>query len=89
MGEWGRVGSFGDWDELGLGEGEMTVKELIELLKVYPEDLQVIYIKYSEQCLLEASELEIVEKCYPRADGWVQDGRPDMPKREYLRFPGN
>jgi len=67
----------------------MTVAELIEFLKLQPQDLQVIYRCYSEKSLLEASEICVGEACEPRPDGWVQNKRPDMPTQEYLIFPGN
>lgn len=67
----------------------MTVAELIAYLQKQPQDLQVIYSQYSEQVLLEESYLEIFEACEPRADGWIQNKRPDMPTRTYLLFPGN
>lgn len=67
----------------------MTVKDLIELLQKQPQDLQVAYRKYSEQCLMDADEVSVAELCHPRPDGWVPDKRPDMPTRLYLLFPGN
>jgi len=33
----------------------MTVKELIEFLQTQPQDLQVAYALFSEQCLLQAA----------------------------------
>ncbi len=67
----------------------MTVKELIDLLATYPEDLPVAYCCMSEQVLLEAKDIEIADLCHPRPDGWVQNYRPDMPTQQYLLFPGN
>ena len=67
----------------------MTVAELIELLKAYPQDLPVAYSKYSEQCLLDPKDIGIGSACLPRPDGWVQSRRPDMPTCDYLMFPGN
>lgn len=67
----------------------MTVKDLIDLLATYPKDLPVAYRIYSEQCLLEAKDIDVVDLCYPRPDGWVQDKRPDMPTQQYLLLPGN
>jgi hypothetical protein len=67
----------------------MTVAELIEYLKTQPQGLQVAYRCCSEQCLLEASDIEIRSECLPRGDGWIQNARPDMPKQQYLVFPGN
>ncbi len=62
----------------------MTVKELIEILQSKPQDLQVIYSKYSEFCILEASDIEIESHGLPRNDGWVHYRRPDKPTQEYL-----
>ena len=67
----------------------MTVAELIEHLQQYDPGMQVVYEKYSEQCLLEAGELTVKELCYCRDDGWVQNKRPDKPSIPYLVFPGN
>lgn len=67
----------------------MTVAELIEFLQTQPQDLQVIYACYSENDLLQADEIRIVEACEPRPDGWVANKRPDKPTRTYLCFPGN
>lgn len=67
----------------------MNVAELIDLLKTQPQDLQVIYLCYSEAVLLEAEDIYVGEACEPRLDGWVQNKRPDMPTRKYLVFPGN
>ena len=67
----------------------MTVSELIELLKTYPQDLPVAYDKYSEQCILEAKDLSVQSLCAEREDGWVANARPDKPTIEYLVFPGN
>lgn len=67
----------------------MTVAELILFLQTQPQELQVAYRCFSEQVLLQASYIEIVEKCLPRSDGWVADERPDKPTQKYLLFPGN
>lgn len=67
----------------------MTVAEFIELLKKQPQDLQVAYAKYSEQCLVEYGDLCIVGGCEPRPDGWIQNPRPDKPLQAYLLLPGN
>ncbi len=67
----------------------MTVADLIEFLKTQPQDLTVLYRAYSEQQSLEADQIDVVELCEPRVDGWVQNKRPDKPTRKYLLFPGN
>jgi hypothetical protein len=70
------------------GEG-VTVSELIEFLKGQPQDLQVAFELYSEQCLLRTKDIEIQELSEPRNDGWVPNKRPDKPTQKYLVFPGN
>lgn len=67
----------------------MNVSELIELLKVMPQDALVAYRLYSEQCLLEHDDISEADLCEPRADGWIQNKRPDMPTVKYVVFPGN
>jgi hypothetical protein len=67
----------------------MTVAELVEYLKKQPQDLQVAYLIFSEQCLLESKDINIVEACPPRQDGWIENARPDKQKQLYLMFPGN
>lgn len=67
----------------------MTVSELIELLKTYPQDLPVAYKLFSEQCLLEAKDISVEELCAEREDGWVANKRPDKPTVKYLVLPGN
>lgn len=67
----------------------MTVSELIEFLKTKPQELQVIYVCYSDYSLLSSDEISVVNLCQPRPDGWIQDKRPDKPTQRYLLFPGN
>lgn len=67
----------------------MTVSELIEFLQQFPGHLPVAYRLYSEQCLLDPKDIEVVKLCPPRPDGWIQNQRPDIRPQTYLRFPGN
>jgi hypothetical protein len=67
----------------------MTVAELIAYLQTQPQGLRVIYCIFSEYCLLDFSDIEPVEACVARPDGWVHVARPDQPTETYLRFPGN
>jgi hypothetical protein len=67
----------------------MTVADLIEILRGYPQTLPVAYYLYSEQCLLEAKDISIQEYSVVREDGWIQNKRPDMATQLYLMFPGN
>ena len=67
----------------------MIVSELVEFLKKQPQDIKVAYRTCSEQCVLEAITITIVDLCKPRPDGWVQDRRPDMETETYLLLPGN
>ena len=67
----------------------MTVLELIKLLQTYPSTLTVAYRCCSEQCLMETDDIMILEAGEARADGWIQNKRPDKPNQQYLLFPGN
>lgn len=67
----------------------MTVAEFIAFLQTQPPHLPVAYQCCSEQCLLDPADIGIFEGCEPRADGWIQDKRPDKPTQEYLLLPGN
>ena len=67
----------------------MTVSELIAFLQTQPQDIQVAYECYSEQCLLQPGEITVYEGCEPRPDGWIHSKRPDAPSQTYLLFPGN
>lgn len=67
----------------------MKVRELIEVLKNFPQELDVAYYIYSECALLKPDDLAIVDACLPREDGWVHRARPDKPTQKYLMFPGS
>jgi hypothetical protein len=67
----------------------MTVKELIAFLQLQDQDQEVAYTCCSEQCGLDEDDIEIVELCEAREDGWIQNRRPDMKTKKYLLFPGN
>jgi len=67
----------------------MTVAELIAHLQTQPQDLQVAYCLHSEFALMYVDEIQIMELCEPRPDGWIHRARPDKPKQSYLVFPGN
>lgn len=67
----------------------MTVTELIEHLKTFPQELQVTYSCCSEQCLMNKEDIDVRSLQLPRNDGWVGDKRPDKECMEYLCFPGN
>ena len=67
----------------------MTVKELIKYLQKFPQDIDVAYSKYSEFCLLETAEIQVMGLFEYRPDGWVHDPRPDKSEVSYLVFPGN
>jgi len=67
----------------------MTVAELIDVLRSKPQDIQVAYEMYSEQCLLDAEMIVVKDLCPPRPDGWIHDARPDQPTQPYLVLPGN
>jgi hypothetical protein len=67
----------------------MTVRELIKYLLTLDQDMIVAHRMFSEQCELNIDEIAVVDLCYPRSDGWIQNARPDMPTRKYLLLPGN
>lgn len=67
----------------------MKVSELIEYLQTCPQDLEVVYRCYSEQCLLDVNDIGQEELCVAREDGWVQNIRLDKATQTYLVFPGN
>lgn len=67
----------------------MLVKDLIEVLKKQDQNLPVAYYCYSEMCMLEEGDLDVVQACEQRNDGWIANERPDKPKTPYLVFPGN
>ena len=67
----------------------MTVRELIEFLETQPQEIQVAYRAFSEQCLLEKEKIHVCTLCKPREDGWIQDYREDKESCDYLVFPGN
>ena len=67
----------------------MTVSELIAFLQTQPQDIQVGYQCYSENCLLDMKDILVVELSSHRADGWIHDKRRDTPTQNYLIFPGN
>lgn len=67
----------------------MTVAELIAFLQQQPQDMLVSYRLYSEQTLMDVTDITTAKLCEPRPDGWIQNARKDMPTREYLVFPGN
>ena len=67
----------------------MIVSEFIRLLQGQPQNLQVAYRCCSEQCLVEPDDIDVVECCKPREDGWIQDKRPDKETETYLLLPGN
>lgn len=67
----------------------MTVATLILKLEQYPPDMPIAYYLYSEQCLMEETDIEIKVCGMPREDGWIHNERPDKPSQKYLMFPGN
>lgn len=67
----------------------MTVAEFIAYLQTQPQDAIMASCLYSEQRILETSDIKLVELCKPRRDGWIHDARPDKPKQQYLLLPGN
>jgi hypothetical protein len=65
----------------------MKVSELIKFLQQQPQDIDVAYEIYSEQCLLKEDDMEIADLCEARDDGWIQNKSPDKPTKKYLLLP--
>lgn len=65
----------------------MKVSELIAFLQTQPQDIPVVYSTCSEQLLLEPKDIEVVDLCEARPDGWVHHARSDKPTTPYLVFP--
>lgn len=66
-----------------------TVAELIAHLGTLPQNYPVIYRAFSENCILELKDIEVIEAGVSRSDGWVHDKRSDKAVMTYIRFPGN
>lgn len=67
----------------------ITVAQLIEHLKAFPQDIPVAYAIYSEYVLLDLEDIRVMNLQHARPDGWVHRERDDKPKMQYLVFPGN
>lgn len=67
----------------------MKVFELIDFLRQQPQNIPVAYYRWSEQCMLEAKEINLCALGAARPDGWIQNARPDKDTELYLVFPGN
>ena len=66
----------------------MKVKEFIAFLQKFPQDYQVAYRLYSEQCLLKEEDITVM-KHLRRVRWWIQDARDDEEAQLYLLLPGN
>lgn len=66
----------------------MKVSELIKFLKKQPQDIDVAYVCYSENTMLEAEDIKVVQLSVDREDGWIPNSRPDKAQKPYLLFPG-
>lgn len=62
----------------------MTVAELIEELKKYPQDLQVILDQFSDYITIDKNNITVTNQCVPRPDGVIQASRPDKSIQPYL-----
>lgn len=49
----------------------MSVADLIELLKTCPQDMLVGISRHSEHCLLQQRNVQVLELCKSRSDGWI------------------
>lgn len=68
---------------------DMKVKELIELLQTFPQDMLVARELYSEAVVMSSEDVAFEVLCKPRADGWVENKRPDKESMTYVVFAGN
>jgi len=64
----------------------LTVAELIRILQKQPLHLLVVRDLYSEQCLLQESDIKTISACDPRPDGWVHHARPDELEQKYIKI---
>jgi len=62
----------------------MTVKDLIDLLKKFPEDMPVVYQEYSDYSELTEGAITVQELQFPRGDGYVGGFRADKPSQKWL-----
>lgn len=62
----------------------LKVRDVIEMLKSYDQDMPVALSLYSEYVLFSPRNVSIVRACEPRSDGWVQRRRPDLLETTYL-----
>jgi hypothetical protein len=68
----------------------ITVKELIEHLKQFREDMPVAYQIYSEITLLRLEDITVAKLHPYRPDGWIHRyPNTAVEKVEYVLFPGN
>lgn len=67
----------------------MIVADLLGFLMTQPLDREIAYKLHSEQCLMELTDINLMQGCEARPDGWVQNARPDKPSRTFILFPGN
>ena len=74
---------------LKCGKSAMTVRDLVDKLLEFDQDLPVAYKCHSEAMSLLVDDLTVEEWCDRRGDGWLERKRPDKFSREYLMFPGN
>jgi len=73
----------------------MTVRELVKLLKTFPQDLPIVYKQWSEFRLLQPEDVSVEPAQHARPDGWVHrpfttlPGEKPIPTISYLVLPGN
>lgn len=56
----------------------MTLGELKKLLAQYPDDVEVIFPKYSDYAHIEAAEVALIKAVPPDDDCWVMRSDPHM-----------
>ena len=63
----------------------MTLGELKKLLEQYPDDVEVIFPKYSDYAHIEAAEVELIKAVPPDDDSWVMRSDPTMSEENKAR----
>lgn len=66
-----------------------TVGDLKRFLESFPDEMVVATQMYSEQMILQLSDIEEQRLGVFRLDGWIPDYRDDKSHMTYLVFPGN
>ena len=64
----------------------MTLGELKKLLAQYPDDVEVIFPKYSDYVHIEAAQVELIKAVPPKGEElWVMRSDPTMSEENKAR----